>query len=210
MAVTIRKKERKIRQSPKLPAQMRREQLMRAAQTLFARKGYRATTTEEIARKAGLTKGALYFHFSNKEDVLFELVKAINEHGNAMFAEQMPEKISPVGLFRLLRDLHQGCGGLEHQDAVDIWIQGLRIPRIKKYISRRVRERRAKFAEMLDPSYGRSLKQRSDLVMMIVALYHGLAAEAMVHGSKVDVDAQMRLLKRLFAGQVDRKKGNRR
>jgi AcrR family transcriptional regulator len=203
-------KKHKIRQSPKLPADKRREQLMRAAQTLFARKGYRSTTTEEIARKAGLTKGALYFHFSNKEDVLFELIKTIGEHGDAMFDEQMPEKISPVGLFDLLRERHQGCGGLDHQDAIDIWIQGLRIPRIKKHISRRFRERRAKLAEMLDPSFGRSSKQRSEIVMMIVALYHGLAAEAMVHGSKVDIDAQMQLLKQLFAGQIGEKKGTRK
>ena len=206
MAIAKARKECKIQQSPKLPAQTRREQLMRAAQTLFARKGYRSTTTEEIARKASLTKGALYFHFRNKEDVLFELVKATSEHGDAMFAEHMPDQISPVDLFGLLRELHQGCRGKDHQDTVDIWIQGLRIPRIKKYISKRFAERRAKFAEMLDPSFGRSPKERIEIVMMIVALYHGLAAEAMVHGSKVDIDAQMQLLEQLFAGQIGRKK----
>ena len=69
----------KIKQSPKMPAEHRREQLLDAAGTLFMKKGYLGTTTEEVARKAGLTKGGLYFHFKNKEELLFELVKQMHE-----------------------------------------------------------------------------------------------------------------------------------
>ena len=55
----------KIKQSPKMPAEVRREQLMMAARELFVKKGYRDTTTEEIARRARVTKGALYYHFNH-------------------------------------------------------------------------------------------------------------------------------------------------
>src|SRR5437870_5020500 len=52
-----------------------REQLMAAAIDCFARLGYQGTTIDRIARDAGVTKGAVYYHFRDKEELLFEAVK---------------------------------------------------------------------------------------------------------------------------------------
>ncbi len=40
----------------------------------FARYGYQATSIDRIAKAAGVTKGALYYHFKDKEELLFEAV----------------------------------------------------------------------------------------------------------------------------------------
>jgi TetR/AcrR family acrAB operon transcriptional repressor len=40
----------------------------------FARYGYQATSIDRIAKAAGLTKGAIYYHFKDKEDLLFAAV----------------------------------------------------------------------------------------------------------------------------------------
>ena len=48
---------------------------MRAAIECFARLGYQGTTIERIARDAGVTKGAVYYHFRDKEELLFEAVR---------------------------------------------------------------------------------------------------------------------------------------
>ena len=50
-----------------------REALIAAARELFAERGYAAVGTEEIVRKAGLTRGALYHQFGGKRE-LFEAV----------------------------------------------------------------------------------------------------------------------------------------
>ncbi len=47
--------------------------LIRVARELFADPGYSATSIEDITKKAGVTKGALYHHFRNKRD-LFQAV----------------------------------------------------------------------------------------------------------------------------------------
>ena len=86
----------KIKQSPKMPAEKRRRQLLGAAYKLFLKKGYRVTTTEEIALKAGLTKGAIYHHFKNKEDILYELVKSISEEMNETFVGGFKKNMTPV------------------------------------------------------------------------------------------------------------------
>lgn len=44
-----------------------RERILEAALELFKRKGYAATSTAEIARAAGLSAGALFWHFEGKE-----------------------------------------------------------------------------------------------------------------------------------------------
>jgi AcrR family transcriptional regulator len=50
-----------------------RRALLDAARRLFTRDGFQATRTEEIVEESGLTRGALYHHFRDKED-LFEAV----------------------------------------------------------------------------------------------------------------------------------------
>jgi AcrR family transcriptional regulator len=56
-----------------------RRVLLATARLLFAEDGFQATRTEEIVRRAGLTRGALYHHFRDKEDLfrsVFEEVSA--------------------------------------------------------------------------------------------------------------------------------------
>lgn len=55
------------------------EALLGAALNLFITQGYHATTVEEIAQTAGLTKGAVYFYFKSKANVLKALLDRTEE-----------------------------------------------------------------------------------------------------------------------------------
>lgn len=48
-----------------------REQVIAAAVDLFRQKGYHATTTQDIIRAVGCSKGGFYHHFPRKEDLLY-------------------------------------------------------------------------------------------------------------------------------------------
>jgi len=52
-----------------------RRNLMDVAIDCFAKYGFQATSIDRIAKAAGVTKGALYYHFKDKEELLFEAVK---------------------------------------------------------------------------------------------------------------------------------------
>lgn len=70
--------------APKKNRKTKREQgdestrkLLAAARTLFVSRGYKASTLDQIAAAAGLSKGAVYFHFGAKEAVLIQLLKNV-------------------------------------------------------------------------------------------------------------------------------------
>jgi AcrR family transcriptional regulator len=62
----------------RLGAKQRREQLVATAQRLFGERGYRATTMEDIANAAGVTKPLLYQHFTSKRALYLELVHQVS------------------------------------------------------------------------------------------------------------------------------------
>ena len=47
--------------------------IMEAALQTFYEKGFSRTTFDEIAKRIDMTKGAVYWHFRNKADVIFKL-----------------------------------------------------------------------------------------------------------------------------------------
>jgi AcrR family transcriptional regulator len=56
--------------------QEKRARLLAAARTLFARKGFAATTTAEIAARADVGAGTLFLYFASKDDLLVEVFRA--------------------------------------------------------------------------------------------------------------------------------------
>ena len=55
-----------------------RDALLRAARELFAEKGFAATGREEIALRAGVTRGALYHHFASKTELAAAVVEQLD------------------------------------------------------------------------------------------------------------------------------------
>lgn len=70
----------------KLPAEERRASIARAARPLFARRGYAATTLDDIAAAAGVTKPIVYRHFGSKKGLYLALLRR-HEEDLPSFAE---------------------------------------------------------------------------------------------------------------------------
>jgi AcrR family transcriptional regulator len=56
--------------------QAKRQMIIDAAASLFAEKGYNATTLWDIAAKAGTQPGSLYYHFDSRDDIVREVLKS--------------------------------------------------------------------------------------------------------------------------------------
>jgi TetR/AcrR family transcriptional regulator len=74
-----------VQSTPQKPqASAAPDALLAAAFRVFAARGYRAARLEEVADAAGMTKGAIYYYFQSKEDLLR---RALQHQHRAIFAE---------------------------------------------------------------------------------------------------------------------------
>src|SRR5271169_1850160 len=79
----------------RLTAGQRRRQLVAVALELFARRGYRAATMDDIAEAAGVTKPLVYQHFSSKRALYLELVESVSKELLAAIAEATAQAEGP-------------------------------------------------------------------------------------------------------------------
>ena len=68
-------KELKVRSKHQERTEATQAKLLRAAESIFARDGFAAAKLEQIAEKAGYTRGAIYAHYKSKEDLFLDLLE---------------------------------------------------------------------------------------------------------------------------------------
>ena len=90
----------------KLKGQLSRERILEAAVGLFSERGYAASGVDEIARRAGIEKAALYWHFGSKEGLL------------AMVLDRMDAEIVE-GILKRVASVADG------EERLDLFVKGL-------------------------------------------------------------------------------------
>jgi AcrR family transcriptional regulator len=86
-------------------SQATRAALLRVARRLFARHGYAGVATEEIVQRARVTRGALYHHFRDKQD----LFRAVHEELEAEMAQKIAVELAEGEASDPLELLRQGA-----------------------------------------------------------------------------------------------------
>jgi AcrR family transcriptional regulator len=74
---------RPVARRRRLSADERRERILRAAEEVFAERGYQGASVTEIARRAGVVASVLYDHFPSKKELHIEL---LHRHTEALIA----------------------------------------------------------------------------------------------------------------------------
>jgi AcrR family transcriptional regulator len=90
-----------------------REEILEAAAELFTSQGYTATTTREVAERAGIRQASMYHYFGGKEEILAELLESTVlpslETARALLAAEGPPEARLWAL--CYRDAHLLCSG---------------------------------------------------------------------------------------------------
>jgi AcrR family transcriptional regulator len=189
-----------------------REELLTAAVHVFARRGYELAGVDEIADEAGYSKGALYWHFSGKEELLTAL---LDERIDAPAREMVALLESgPVD-----RDMSVEAGAAfarrlrEQREAVlldrEYWSLAIRDPALRaRYIARQTDLRRALAAALQarmrhlgTPDLPMGAEQVARIVMTIVG---GLAVDELIEPGSVDPDLLAETLAVLYSGLLAR------
>ena len=111
-----------------------RSKLIDAALQLFSTSGYEHATVDDIAHAAGYSKGAYYFHFSTKDDILLELLRMWTEDRSRVLTEQIE---GGDGDLRATLTAFFGYAPGEPWPAVllEFWSQAVRHPEVSKRLT---------------------------------------------------------------------------
>lgn len=83
-----------------------RSRILDVATELFATKGYENTTTRDIADAAGLSNSAMYYHYDNKDELLYEVLNHEITRSMVVIQRIVRSKRSPEERLRDLMDVH--------------------------------------------------------------------------------------------------------
>ncbi len=83
-------------------ADVTRQHLLQSALRVFSDKGFAATRLEDIAKAADVTRGAIYHHFGNKQELFIALFKERMDPVFDIMTQILAENINPLERIRKL------------------------------------------------------------------------------------------------------------
>jgi AcrR family transcriptional regulator len=189
-----------------------REALLEAALEVFAERGYRDASVDDIAARAGYSKGAVYWHFSSKDDLFFALWEERvdgpwNETIKLLESAAAEHDMAPEASQRFA-EVVQGQRELLLIDH-DYWSQAVRDPKR--------RARYAKRQERMRTALGKAIAARMEhlgapplegppehMAEIFISLTHGLAREKLTDSDAAPDHLLGDALALIYAGHVAR------
>jgi AcrR family transcriptional regulator len=189
-----------------------REELLAAALRVFAKRGYLLAGVDEIAAEAGYSKGALYWHFPGKEELLLALlderIDAPMREMVALLESAPPDRDMSVEATReFARQLN------EQREAVlvdrEYWSLAIRDPELRARYAQRQAELRGSLARAIEarvrhlgtPELPMPAEEVARIVMSIIG---GLAIDELTEPGSVHPQLLGEGLALIYAGLVAR------
>lgn len=179
-----------------------RRRILDAACDVFAARGIDAASLDEVAARAGLTKGAIYSNFAGKDALIYALmdreVRAREDlAGTAAVGSSDAARAAGAAMWEV-----QGEQAEWQRLFLEFWLRAQRDPDILVEFAERRRAVRASLARRLaaelDAQGLRSPFSSEELAIAVLALSNGLALERLTEPESVPADLLGRLLQRLL------------
>jgi AcrR family transcriptional regulator len=194
-----------------------RQRVLEGAADEFVERGYAAASLQAIAKRAGLTRGAVYWNFKNKQELFLTLLdERIDEPARELMqlTETAPSDEATAaavsdGLARLISDEAPLLMLLfEH------WAAAARDPKLRRAFNARQRKLRDTLAHALQARHattGVPLTYPADqLATAVLALAYGSAMNKLVDPDATPDELPGEILDLLYDGLVHRAEGNAR
>jgi AcrR family transcriptional regulator len=132
-----------------------RDRLLDAAAAVFAEKGYDRAGVQEIARRAGLTTGAIYGRFAGKADLLQAAIEShTTDELDELFAQHRFEGhasdiLRTVGSHLVMND----CPDADHAEGallLEAFVAARRDPEVRAQLERLIEDRASVLADLVE------------------------------------------------------------
>ncbi len=182
----------------------RRQQILEAASSCFARRGFHQCTMHDICGEAQLSPGAVYRYFSSKEEIIEAMAEDSRRRGEAL-AEAAREQGDTIRVLDHLADAFFGM--LDDSEGcvldIELWAEAARNPRMMQIFRRIVDSHRDSFAEIVRLAQERGdVNPRLDpeaVARVMMSFYEGLVLQRAVDPS-VDVRRYVAVMKAMMSG----------
>jgi AcrR family transcriptional regulator len=157
-----------------------RAKLVDAALQLFSSSGYEHATVDDISQAAGYSKGAYYFHFSTKDDILLELLRMWTEDRSAALAGASEESSSREGLRDALTAFFSYDASPRWPGVLlEFWAQAIRNPEVSKRLTEAYASWRKQLVETFDAAGAAGLitATSDDAAAVTLAAHDGFAVQ---------------------------------
>ena len=184
-----------------------RKAILTSGLKLFAKYGFSTTSIDDIARAAGITKGAVYWSFRDKRDLFLALVeRELDRPARELMAitEKAPADAATAplvssGLATLVRERGELVVLLAEQWALAVRDPGLRDAYLRREAM--LRETLARALQARHETTGVPLTYPPEqLATAILALGHGLAMSALVDPAAVPDELLGEVLQLIYEG----------
>ena len=163
----------------------RRDEILEAAETCFARQGFHQTTIRDVIQQSGLSAGCIYGYFSTKKD----LIRAMGERRHAHDATLLApgdKSANPIALLRaiareFLTDLEEQEGLRTRRVALQLWAEALRNDAIKAQVTSGIHGPISVITELVQRGQRLGLIDKkltpSNVARMMVSMFQGYALQ---------------------------------
>jgi AcrR family transcriptional regulator len=172
-----------------------RDHLLEAAAEVFAHRGYHEATLEEIATRAGFTKGAVYSNFAGKEDLFLTLTEVHVAEMLTRVNTMIASSEVPLG-DRLEEFARLAAENFEQEKPssalyMEFWLYASRHPKARARLAAIDRAQSLAIESMVIAEQrrrGTGDANRADVMAkLVVALFHGIGVVGMIDPDAVDV-----------------------
>ena len=121
--------------------EVRKNEILDIANSLFSHKGYDHTSISDILEQAGIAKGTLYYHFKSKEEIMNAIIdriligmldkaKTIAQDGSLTVHEKLLHVVMSLHLDEenehgVMEHIHTSQNALMHQKQLDALVRGV-------------------------------------------------------------------------------------
>lgn len=155
-----------------------RAKLIDAALKLFSTSGYEHATVDDISHEAGYSKGAYYFHFSTKDDILMELLRMWTEDRTRVLASMEGEALQDVLAAFFSYDEKRWPAVL-----LEFWSQALRNDDLSKKLTQAYGGWRSQLAGVFEQAASTgavSIESPQDAAAVALAAHDGFAVQVAI------------------------------
>ncbi len=168
----------------------KQEKILNAALQLFAKEGYHATSTNKVAKLAGVSEGLIFRHFGNKEGLL----QAILEFGAEKLKELVVDIVMETDPKEVIRKAIKLPANVDKED-FDFWKLQYKL---KWELEVNSDKKMEPLKMALTNAFNKLNYEEPELEAGLILLYTDGIASSMLKGSSLNVDEMIQLLIRKY------------